>query len=220
MTLKDDNGTQSDANDDLTVTLNGLTDVDGDEYFDDLAVGATATGILTYELTQADIDAGFVYNIATAAAFTSKRDSITGWDDATVELPQNASLTIAKDADKEAVTAAGQVINYAITVDNTGNIDLTGVILTDEFADEVTLTGRDNEDRILGVDETWTCTAAYTSTQADMNAGTAAPLNTAVVDTDQTEPQQDDATTTIDQSPGLAIAKDADKEADDGGRAR
>ncbi|MGI6417784.1 MAG: beta strand repeat-containing protein [Thermoguttaceae bacterium] len=212
VTLKDDNGTQSDANDDLTVTLNGLTDVDGDEYFDDLAVGATATGILTYELTQADIDAGFVYNIATAAAFTSKRDSITGWDDATVELPQNASLTIAKDADKEAVTAAGQVINYAITVDNTGNIDLTGVILTDEFADEVTLTGGDNGDGILGVDETWTYTAAYTVTQADMNAGTAL-LNTAVVDTDQTEPQQDDATTTIDQSPGLTIAKDADKEA-------
>ncbi len=94
-------------------------------------------------------------------------------DSATTTIDKSPGLTIAKDANKEAVTAAGQVINYAITVDNARNIDLTGVILTDEFADEVTLTGGDSRDRILGVDETWTYTAAYTVTQADMNARTA-----------------------------------------------
>ncbi len=83
-------------------------------------------------------------------------------DDATTTIDQSPGLTIAKDADKEAVTAAGQVINYAITVDNTGNIDLTGVVLTDEFADEVTLTGGDSDgDGELDVTGTWTYTAAY-----------------------------------------------------------
>ncbi len=49
------------------------------------------------------------------------------------------------------------MISYAITVDNTGNIDLTGVILTDEFADESDADRQGQQDRILGVDETWTC---------------------------------------------------------------
>ncbi len=186
------------------VTLTGGDNGDGI-----LGVDETWTYTAAYTVTQADMNAGTAL-LNTAVVDTDQTEPQQ--DDATTTIDQSPGLTIAKDADKEAVTAAGQVINYAITVDNTGNIDLTGVILTDEFADEVTLTGGDNGDGILGVDETWTYTAAYTVTQADMNAGTAL-LNTAVVDTDQTEPQQDDATTTIDQSPGLTIAKDADKEA-------
>ncbi len=113
-------------------------------------------------------------------------------DDATTTIDQSPGLTIAKDADKEAVTAAGQVINYTIKVENTGNIDLTTVVLTDEFADDgATLTDGDNGDGILGVDETWTCTAAYTVTQADMNAGDDL-VNVASVDADQTDPPQQD----------------------------
>ena len=44
-------------------------------------------------------------------------------------------------------------------------------------------------------------------TQADLNAGDDL-VNVAVVDTDQTDPEDDDATTTVDQNPALTIVKD------------
>ena len=61
-------------------------------------------------------------------------------------------------------------------------------------------------DNILETTETWVYSADYTVTQADLNAG-AALVNVATVDTDQTALQQDDATSTVAQSPSLTIVK-------------
>ena len=72
------------------------------------------------------------------------------------------------------VDAAGEVIEYTITVDNTGNVDLTGVVLTDAFAGGATLVSGDiNNNSMLETSETWVYTADYVVTQADLNAGTA-----------------------------------------------
>ncbi|MBR1279238.1 SdrD B-like domain-containing protein [Bradyrhizobium sp. AUGA SZCCT0283] len=124
-------------------------------------------------------------------------------------LPQ-PDLTIVKDADKSSVNAAGQVINYTITVDNSGNVDLTNPVVTDAFADAGSLTfvSGDDGDGVLETNETWHYTATHTVTQAEMNAG-ANLVNVASVDTDQTAPEQDDATTTVAQNPDLTIVKDA-----------
>ncbi|MEZ4830972.1 MAG: hypothetical protein R2873_03035 [Caldilineaceae bacterium] len=93
------------------------------------------------------------------------------------------------------------VIEYTIVVANTGNVDLTGVVLTDAFAGGATLVSGDvNNNNILETTETWTYSADYTVTQADLNAGTDL-VNVAVVDTDQTDPQQDDVTSTVDAQP-------------------
>ena len=99
-------------------------------------------------------------------------------------------------------------IEYTITVDNTGNVDLTNVVLDDVFAGGATLVSGDtNNNSILETTETWTYSSAdYMVTQADLNAGTAL-VNVASVDTDQTAPQQDDATSTVAQSPALTIVK-------------
>jgi hypothetical protein len=61
---------------------------------------------------------------------------------------------------------------------------------------------------VLETNETWHYTATHTVTQAEMNAGDDL-VNVAIADTDQTEPEQDDATTTVDQNPDLTIVKDA-----------
>ena len=78
---------------------------------------------------------------------------------------------------------------FTITVENTGNVDLTGVVLTDTFAGGAVLTSGDDGDLILETDETWTYTADYTVTQADLNAGSDL-VNVATVDTDHRERTQ------------------------------
>ncbi|MBR0786909.1 DUF7507 domain-containing protein, partial [Bradyrhizobium iriomotense] len=120
------------------------------------------------------------------------------------------SLTIDKNTSDSTVDHAGQVIHYTIDVDNTGNIDLTNVQLTDPFADagSVQLASGDDGDGVLETNETWHYTATHTVTQAEMNAGTDL-VNLATVDTTQTDPQSDDATTTVDQDPSLTITKTA-----------
>ena len=105
-------------------------------------------------------------------------------------MDQNPSLTIVKsltNADDAVVDTAGETIEYTITVDNTGNVDLTNVVLTDTFAGGATLVSGDtNGNNILETTETWVYTADYTVTQADLNAG-ADLVNVAAVDTDQTD---------------------------------
>ena len=60
---------------------------------------------------------------------------------------------------------------------------------------------------VLDVGETWTYTATYDVTQDDINAGDDL-VNTATVDTDQTDPEDADATTSISQDAELTIEKD------------
>jgi len=71
------------------------------------------------------------------------------------------------------VSAAGAVIGYTIVVTNTGNTDLTNVVVSDPFAGTATyVSGDTNSNGILDLGEAWTYSASYTVSQADMDAGT------------------------------------------------
>ena len=85
----------------------------------------------------------------------------------------SASLTLVKSASPTTVTAAGQTVNYAFLVTNTGNTTVSGVGIDDTLtapagpaasitcpAPTLAPTGRT------------TCTATYTVTQADIDNGT------------------------------------------------
>ena len=52
VSLVDDNATAGDTSDDVIITLEGLTDEDGDGEFDDLAAGASATGSADYTIPE------------------------------------------------------------------------------------------------------------------------------------------------------------------------
>ena len=190
------------------VFAGGATYVSGDTNDNDiLETTETWTYSADYMVTQADLNAG-TNLVNVAGVDTDQTDRQT--DDATSTVDQNPSLTIAKsltNGNDAVVNTAGETIEYTIVVDNTGNVDLTNVVLDDVFAGGATyVSGDTNDNDILETTETWTYSADYVVTQADLNAGTNL-VNVAGVDTDQTDRQTDDATSTVDQNPSLTIAK-------------
>lgn len=165
-------------------------------------------------------------------------------NDSTVNIPvvtKNPAYTVAKSvssvtssngATATAVDAL-DVITYTYVVDNTGNVSLSGVALTDPgvsfnggaaqaLTTGPTLTSGDtNSNNVLDINETWTYTATYTLTQADVDAaaGVTNGVSNSVTAT-ANDPQSVavaptpggstlTATTTITSTPALTIAKSA-----------
>jgi uncharacterized repeat protein (TIGR01451 family) len=121
------------------------------------------------------------------------------------------ALNIVKDASVAGGTAnvAGEIINYAISVQNTGNQTLTGVTVADPFINNLTLVAdAASADDELDVGETWFYTASHVVTQAEIDAGTPI-VNLATADSEQTGPDTDDASVAVEQSASLNIVKDA-----------
>lgn len=167
-----------------------------------LDVGETWTYNGSYTVKQADLDAGKVDNTAYADSDQTGQDS----DDATVPADQNPSLDIIKDAAETSFDAVGDVIHYTITVENTGNITLTGISVSDPLLGTLTgPTGDSDEDGKLDVDEIWSYTVSYTIKLADLDRGYV--MNTAYADSDQTETDQDTETVPAEVNTGLTIDK-------------
>ncbi|MGE0367312.1 MAG: hypothetical protein AB7Q00_16435, partial [Phycisphaerales bacterium] len=214
----DDNATPGDTSDDVTLTLDS-GDLDSDGLLD---VGETWNYSASYVVTQDDLDSGeAITNIAVVTGTEADGDS----DDATVTIDQNKALNIEKDAvvGDGAADEVGDVITYTYTVTNTGNAAVANVVVVDDNAtpgdtsDDVTLTlqgGDANTDGLLDVGETWTYSASYVVTQADLDSGEDI-TNVAVVTGDDTDGDSDDATVTVDQNHSLNVVKDA--EIEDGG---
>ncbi len=172
----------------------------------ELDVGETWSYTASHVVTQAEIDAGApIVNLATADSVQSGPDS----DDASIAVEQAPALNIVKEASVAGGTAnaAGEVINYAISVQNTGNQTLTGVVVSDPFIGAPTLVvDAASEDGELDVGETWSYTASHVVTQAEIDAG--APIvNLATADSEQTDPDTDDASIRVEQAPAIAVDK-------------
>jgi uncharacterized repeat protein (TIGR01451 family) len=185
-----------------------------------LEVGETWGYTATHTVTQAEIDSnggsdGLLENTATADSTETGEDT----DDASVPVDRLPSLNITKDAAMAdggpAADAAGDVINYTITVANTGNTTLTDVTVTDPYADAdpTYVSGDVNTDGELDVGEAWSYTATHTVTQAEIDSnggGNGLLENTATADSAETGEDTDDATVPVDQNKALHIEKDAD----------
>lgn len=185
-----------------------------------------------YTILQADIDAGSFTNTATVNGadpqgntISDVSDDITdpaGDDDPTsVTFPQTPSIALEKTSDITGFSSppvAGDVISYAFRVENTGNVTLTNVTVTDPG---VTVTGA-AVTLAPGAIDTTTFTATYTLLQSDIDTGSF--TNQATVDgnpptgppvsdlsDDPTDPAgADDPTVTpILQTPALTTVKDA-----------
>ncbi|WP_344820932.1 DUF7507 domain-containing protein, partial [Aquimarina gracilis] len=95
-------------------------------------------------------------------------------DDATVTDLRQPLLDITKigmlsDTNGNGFADVGEDINYAFVVTNTGNVDITGISITDANA---TVTPTTTIDLIVGASDSTTYTAVHTLTQADIDSGT------------------------------------------------
>jgi len=195
-----------------------------------LEVGETWTYTATYIVTPENMISngggdGFIENTATIDC-----DQLESISDS-VKVPigeapaeENPAYTIDKIVTDVAgkgpagkVTASGNVISYQVTVSNIGNVDLTGVFVTDSLLG--TLSGPVeslNADGVLEAGETWIYFGTYTVTLEDIISsceGDGLIKNTAIADCDQLEPISDSAVVSvegevpIEVKPGYCLSK-------------
>src|SRR5262245_21956207 len=189
---------------------------------DNLDVGEIWRFRDTRIVTQADIDTngggdGTIDNTATAGSVQTGPDFDS--DDASVPVVRTPSLDITKvvhdvDGDTTApvADAAGDVVTYTITVENTGNTTLTGVTVTDPNADSIVRVADivGNNDDNLEVGEIWGFEATRIVTQAEIDSsggGDGTIDNTVTVVSDQTATDTADAFVPMTQGPALNITK-------------
>ncbi|QIG39556.1 DUF11 domain-containing protein [Microbacterium sp. 4R-513] len=84
-----------------------------------------------------------------------------------------ADISIVKSADTDEITEVGQVVGYSFLVENTGELALTNVGVTDTQTPPAGALDAAPvcADTTLDPGETTTCTATYTVTQADIDNG-------------------------------------------------
>ena len=133
-----------------------------------------------------------------------------------------SALSIHKTATVPGGTAdhAGEVIDYAINVSNTGNTALTGITVTDPSVSNLAAVlnagfniGDTNQDNQLSAGETWQYTANHTVTQDDIDTdggGTGVISNTATADSTETNPVSASASVAVEQNPGVLLTKTPD----------
>ncbi|MBY6020897.1 hypothetical protein KUV24_04710, partial [Nitratireductor sp. DP7N14-4] len=140
----------------------------------------TLTG--TYTVSQADIDAGHVDNLASAKgkdpgdADVTAQSHPTGGTAGTAtrtDIAQTASSDFIKtvthvDTDNDGLLDVNERLNYTFSIKNTGNVTLSNVTVTDTRA---TLTGGPIATLAPGVTDATTITGYYDVTQADIDSG-------------------------------------------------
>jgi uncharacterized repeat protein (TIGR01451 family) len=195
-------------------SVSNLTLVGGDANNDGkLDLTETWHYTASHTVTQADIDNGGVVNAALAYSNTASVSTAQGASDsasASVPIVQDPHVLLDKTATVPGDTAdtVGEVISYAISVQNTGNMTLTNPVVTDaSVSDLAYVSGDTNSDGKIDVGETWHYTASHTVTQADLNAGGTID-NTASVATDQGASSSDSTSVTVVQPATSGISID------------
>src|SRR5690554_2502239 len=178
-----------------------------------LQPGQTGNATVTYTVTQADIDAGGVWNIATVTGEDPNGDDVTATstnpnpldptdpnydptcpDCTFTELEQEPSISITKsgsvvDANNDGVIGLGDNINYTFEVTNTGNTSLTNILIDDAI---IGVTNLAVTPSTLHPGQTGNATITYTVTQADLDAGGVWNMTTVTGE----DPNGDDVTAT------------------------
>ncbi|WP_420367201.1 DUF7507 domain-containing protein [Curtobacterium sp. L1-20] len=187
-----------------------------------LASGVAETCTATYTVTQADIDnGGSITNTATATGTPPGDDTppVSPPSTSTVPVDQSPSMTVVKSASPtdRASYKVGEVVTYSFVVTNTGNVTITDPTIDDsKFSGtgELSPITCPANSATMAPAAQITCTATYTVTQADVDAGKI--TNTATVGGTTPDggntPPSDPSTVTVPNTahPSLALVKTSD----------
>ena len=204
----------------ITVSLSGPTGDTGT--LGELSPNELWSYTYDHVVTQADLDAGFLSNVAIATAddptggkVTDQSGTTTGTDDPTdLVLEGEAALRVVKtvaNPASPAVSVAGDDVTFEIRVINEGTVGLRDIALTDDLSDAlgnslrqpvpVFVRGTNGPAGILPAGEEWVYNVTHTLTQSDIDAGgllnivTATandPQNTPITDESNPDPLDDD----------------------------
>ena len=142
-----------------------------------LAPLAFVTCTATYAVTQADIDAGSVSNVATAHGMRCEIDiELLPQDSTDGNAPQTSAWTLDKTVPERSDDSVGDILSYSFKVTNTGNVTLASPYSVDDVKTTVTCPATPLAVAPLAF---VTCTATYAVTQADIDAGSVSNLATA-----------------------------------------
>ena len=149
-----------------------------------LAAGSQETCTATYVTTSADVDAGSIVNTATATGTPLAGPNVTSAP-STITLtipdqPPGISVVLSVPADEMTYDAVGDVVHFHYDLTNTGDVDLDDVAVTNSYAAVPTPDCATTLDALSSE----TCHAAYTVTQADLDAGHIVNTATATGTTD------------------------------------
>jgi gliding motility-associated-like protein/uncharacterized repeat protein (TIGR01451 family) len=155
-----------------------------------LAIGASANIAATHTVTQADIERGYVSNLAKADG--KDPNNVNVHVESTDPTPiagapadplcapctvtpvvQSPAFTITKTVTEKTYKAIGEVMHYTIVVKNTGNVSLNTVVVADP------LTGLNKSIPVLAPGATDTTRTTYAILLADLESGKVA--NTATI---------------------------------------
>lgn len=185
----------------------------------DTTLGPTeeTTCTASYTLTQADVDSGEVTNSATATGTPPGSTTTVPSEPSTTtfDTDRTTALTVVKSATPTTIDAAGDTVDYSFLVTNTGS-----VTLVDASVEEAAFSGAGGWPSVtcptgaFAPTDSVTCTATYTATQADIDAGSITNTATATArpPAGVTVPVSDPSSAVVSatQAPGLTVAKTAD----------
>lgn len=169
-----------------TVAIPGVVSIDGatvmcppvntigdlNEFLD---VGEVLTCVSTYTTTQADLDNGSITITTTANVNNTLSEPLT----IKVETVPDRVLTLNKTANPTTYDNIGQTITYSYIIMNTGTLDIGPAQFTVTDTGISTPINCGNADVTLAPNATATCSATYSISQADMDAGSVATEATA-----------------------------------------
>jgi LPXTG-site transpeptidase (sortase) family protein len=221
---------------DYTFTVTNIGNVTLDNFvFDDVVEAVTFSGSInslppgesdsvtgSYLLSKEDLNAGSFTNTASVTANTPDDSEITGHDGDTQVLPPDPSILLTKTGvvndgvvDPPGVINPGDLIEYQFEVENTGNVTLRDISITDDVG-SVTLENNLISELDPGTSDSTTITGTYEITQEDIDAGsftnTAEVFGTDINDTQVSDPDTYEQTLT--PTPELSLEKRGTVQAD------